>query len=789
MPPMPGRSRFRHALIALGRRLPQTSGTRRVAGLDGPVRIARDRWGIAYVEATTDADGWFGLGFCHGQDRGFQLELLARAGRGTLSELFGPATLALDRFTRTLGFGRLAAAQRGSLDPDAAETLEAYVAGVNAAASASPRPHELVLLRGERSAWTVEDVLAFLGLQSLALAGNWDSELARLAILAADGSDALAAVDATYASWLPVAVPPGAMAGPAVDRLAVDLAGLRALVGGSGASNAWALAAARTSSGAPILANDPHLAASVPAPWYLASVRTPSWAVAGASFVGGPAFPSGHNGHAAWGITAGCADAADLFWEELDLESGTARGPHGPEPITRLHETIGIRGGTPEALEVVVTARGPVVTPALHGIGASLSLRATWLQPAPVRGLLDACRARDFASFREAFRAWPGPSLNVVYADADGHVGYQLVGTLPRRRRGNGTLPAPAWEEGWEGEPLPFDELPWTLDPDVGFVATANNAPAGASAGAFLGVDWLDGYRATRIVERLTASDSWDVASTAALQVDVLSVPWFRMRDAVLAAPVNPDARLAHALLRGWDGRVDADSAAASVFELFVAELACRLVREEAPASWRWAMGAGFGDAVPRTSFGARTVSRLMAALESGPDHGPQISAALADAQAKLVAARGSNPSRWAWGSVRPLWLRHALSPSAALNRAFSLGPMRIGGDTNTVAQAGVRPLDPMGDPAAIANHRMVIDLGDLERSRFALAGGQSGNPLSPHYDDLLAPWLRGEGVPIAWSSAAIEASAVDVMELRPHDTRNAARRADVWVDDARQDR
>ena len=767
---MPTRPGQRSILRAIGRRQPRTTGILRLRGPGSAVEIGRDRWGIPHVRAASGTDAWFGLGFCHGQDRGFQLELLARAGRGTLSEILGPATLGVDRLSRTLGLRRLAEAQVARLDADVLETLMAYVAGINAAVETSPRPHELVMLRAVRSAWQVEDVLAFLGLQSLTLAGNWDAEIARLQILLADGADALAAVDQSYAPWLPVTTPVGQQAGAALERLAADVDALRDLVGGGGASNAWALAGSRTASGTPILANDPHLAPTLPAQWYLAHLRSPEWEVAGASFVGGPAFPSAHNGHAAWGITAGCTDSADLFWEEIDRVAGTARGPSGSEPIDVIREEIVVRGRETIIEEVVVTRRGPIVTPLLDGVGAALALRATWLEPVGVRGLLDTVRARDFASFRDAFRAWPGPALNVVYADAAGHIGWQLIGTLPRRHSGNGTLPAPAWGPGWEPEHLPFDDLPWALDPDEGFVVSANNAPRPDTPDApFLGVDWLDGYRAARIVERLAARETWDVAASAEVQVDVTSIPWRELRDLVLAVPpANGQERLALELLRAWDGEVSATSAAASVFELFVAELAASIARGSAPRGWRWAMGAGFGDAVRRTVFGARTLSHLVADLRDGVDRTPQIRAALRIAIARLVTEHGPDPSGWGWGRVRPLTLRHPLGVRRPLDRMLNIGPVPLGGDTNTVAQAGVRPLDPTANPAAIANHRMVIDLGDLEASRFVVAGGQSGNPLSPHYGDLFGLWLRGEGVPIPWSEKAVAAAVTKRLTLVP---------------------
>ncbi len=765
MPVGPG---LRSLLRVLGRRLPKARGTLRVEGIHAPVAITRDRWGIPHVEASSDGDAWFGLGFCHGQDRAFQLELIARAGRGTLAELLGAGALPIDRLSRTLGFRRVALAQRSRLAADVVDTLEAYVAGINASARGVARPHELVLLRSGRTAWVAEDVLAFLGLQSLALAGNWDTELARLAILLADGPDALARVEPRYGPWLPAVVPVGSAAGPSLGRLAADLARLRDVIGGTGGSNAWAIAGTRTHSGAPILANDPHLGPGIPPPWYLAHLRTPEWELGGSSFVGGPAFPTGFNGHAAWGITAGCTDSADLFWEEIDAGAGTARGPDGPEPIERIREEIAVRGGPTTIEDVIVTRRGPVVTGLLDGVGATLSLRATWLEPAPVRGFLDLQRARDFAAFREAFRAWPGPALNVVYADRDGHIGWQLVGTLPVRGSGNGTLPTPAWLAGWERDHLPFDALPSTLDPGAGFVASANNAPRTDAADApFLGVDWLDGYRAARIVEAIGERSDWDVARSMRLQTDVTSLPWAELRDIVLAAAEDETIHLAIDLLADWDGVVSPDSAAASVFELLIAELAGAMARADAPNGWRWAVGGGFGEAMRRTSFGARIVSHLVARLRAG-EHHELIPGALGAALGQLDARAGAHPASWAWGQLRPLRLRHPLGARAPFDRLFNAAPAPIGGDANTVAQAGVQPLDPLANPAAIANHRTVIDLADPDRSRFVLAGGQSGNPLSPHHADLFALWLRGEGVPMPWSPSAIAAAAVDRLELHP---------------------
>ena len=766
MRPMPARPGTRTLLRALGRRLPRTRGAMRVAGLDGEILIDRDRWGIPHVEADSDADAWFALGFCHGQDRSFQLELIARAGRGRLAELLGPGALPIDRLSRTLGFHRLALAQAQTLDADVLDTISAYVSGINAARASSPRPHELVLLRAKPSTWRVEDVLAFDGLQSLALAGNWDTELARLAILDADGPEALAAVEPPYAAWQPVVTPTDGRAGEPLARLADDLSRLRDLVGAPGGSNAWAVAGPRSASGSPILANDPHLGPAIPPPWYLAHLRAPGWELAGATFVGGPAFATGFNGHAAWGITAACTDSSDLFWEELSADGRAARGPDGLEPVERIVESIPVRGAAAVVEEILVTRRGPIVSALLApGFTRALSIRATWLEPLPVRGFLGVHRSRDFATFRDAFRSWPGPSLNVVYADVNGHIGWQLVGALPRRRTAGGLLPQPAWEGGWEEEHLPYDDLPWVLDPPAGFVISANNAPRADDASApYLGADWLDGYRAARITEVLADRSGWDVERSMALQVDTVSVPWRELRELVLAAASDESIM---ELLREWDGQVAADSAAASVYELLVSELACAVARDEAPNGWRWAVGGGFGRAVPRTSFGARTLGRLVGRLRAGRGI-ERIPDALAAAATTLRQQHGPDPAGWAWGRVRPLRLLHPLGVRSPLDRLFTVGPVPVGGDANTPSQAGVQPLSPLANPAAIANQRTVIDLGDPERSRFVLAGGQSGNPLSPHYADLFGLWQRGEGVPIAWSRSAVEAARVERLVLRP---------------------
>lgn len=765
--------------LLLGRRLPITTGKLVVSGIDQPVLIRRDRYGIPYIEAEGDEDAWYGLGFCQGQDRAFQLEGLVRVVRGTLAELIGPEVLPLDRLSRRIGFRRAAERQLEALDEEIRRMLEAYAQGVTDGAKVGCRrlAHEFALLRTQPTPYRAADVLGVLKLMSFNLAANWDSELARLKILTEDGPEALAALDPAYPEWLPVTTPPGGLAGSAVDRLAEDLAVFTATVGQGGGSNNWAIAPSRTATGRAILANDPHLAPVLPSHWYLAHLRTPDWSAAGASFVGAPGFPVGHNDTAAWGMTAGLLDNTDLFIEEIGSDGRSVREGDQFIPCETRVEIIQLKGGEPVEEEVLVTPRGPIIGPALEGKVGAISLRATWLDPRPVNGLLQIHRARSFEEFRRAFEQWPALPLNMVYADTSGTVGWQLVGEAPQRRKGWGTIPLPGWdlEVGWKDAPIPFDEMPHLANPETGFVATANNRPTPEGDGPFLGLDWIDGYRLARIVEALDGRHDWDLASVQALQMDQTSLPWHELRDIVLAIPADTDeVRQALALMGAWDGVLAADSPAAAVFEFFVAEMVRRIVEAKAPRAARWALGKGFTPLVPHSMFSFRRVGHLVRLVREQPEGWferpwPQeIADALATVIRTLREHYGNDPNQWSWGRIRPLTLRHSVGERAPLDRVFNLGPFAWGGDANTLGQAAADPLDPTDNPLMIASLRMVVDVGNWDENRFAMPGGQSGNPLSLHYDDLLPFWQHGEGVPIAWSPTKMDQAIQSVLRLVP---------------------
>jgi penicillin amidase len=776
--------------LVLGRREAAYDGRVSLAGLEREVTIRRDDYAVPYISASSWRDAWFALGFCHAQDRAAQLELIVRAVRGTLAEMIGAEGIAVDRLSRRIGFRRSAEAQLACALPEVIEQITSYVAGVNAGLERTPRPHELALLQTRSSRWQPADVQGYSALLCFMLASNWDAELMRLKVLELDGPEALAAIDPCYPSHLPTSAEPlGRAIGSAADSLAADLTAWNQAVGYGGGSNAWAVAPHKTSTGRPLLANDLHLMSALPVPTYLAQLRAPDLAVAGASWVGVPAFAPGHNGHSAWGVTAAHADNTDLFLERIGADGESVVHDGRLERCETREELIRVRAGRALRERVLVTERGPIIAfgdasakPPHHdkdaliepplGRGA-ISFAATWLAPRRYTGLYLAHRARSFDAFRQLFAAGSTSTVSAVYADETGSIGWHLAVEVPKRRAGDGTVPMPGWERasGWDGI-IPFEALPRVTDPPWGFVCTANNQPA--AAGSAFGADFLDGYRQAAIAERLAGRDDWDLPETLALQRNVASLPWRELAPVVLRlAPTCRDSDLALSLLRAWDGNMSRRSVAASIFALFCAELTERIISAKAPRSARWALGQPFTGLLPITTLSTRRMGHVTRLVREQPpgyfdDWPATLRSCLAAAVRRLRQRHGHDARAWQWGRVRPLVMQHAFTEkSAALGHVFDIGPLAGEGDNTTISQGGVDYATPVSRQAWAPVLRAAIDVGNWDACRFAMVAGQSGNPLSRHYADQVAPWRDG-GVEIAWSEPRIAERAVHELRLTP---------------------
>jgi penicillin G amidase len=773
----------------LGKRLSNYDG-RHVVGCRRSVQVRRDSFGVAYVDAQDPADAWFGLGFCHGQDRAGQLEVTWRLARGLLSEVLGSAGLPIDRAVRLIGVHRAATAQVELLDADTRDQLAAYTAGVNAALQSRelPRSHEHALLRCAPSRWEERDVVAFGLLMCCFLPSNWDVELARLIILTRDGEEAVTALDPTWREDLPLTHPPGKLAGPASELfVARDLEALRSFVGESGGSNAWAVQAHKSATGRALLCNDPHLPAALPNLGYLTRVKCPDFTVGGISIAGIPAFITGHNEHAAWGSTSAQVDNADLFLEEL---SDDGRRVRQGDTWTTCYETvehIPVKGAAPVPLRVIRTPRGTIVARTgdddasiyepVPKVGRSnaLSFAATWLEQRPTRSLLGFHQVKSFEEFREVCAKSAGCAYSLIYADRD-TVGWVLAAEVPRRRSGYGSLPLAGWlpDVGWDGV-VPSSELPWSRNPPEGFVCCANNKPvADAPGGVFLGHDFLDGFRQRRIAEQLASRSDWNIERMAALQTDVQSLAFADVRDVLLGlTPTTTEAARALAILKTWDGRLAGDSVGASVYELFVAALNRKICEIKAPNSYMWASGKGVMKLIPGTCLNARRASFVTRLIREQPpgyfaEWEPALVAALTEAVKTLTAKFGIKSERWAWGEIRPLTLRHRFGDKKPLDQIFNIGPLPGYGDGTTVNQAGFEFWNPLRHSTVTAHLRSVMDIGNWGASRFVVLGGQSGNPLSAHYGDLVPLHQRGEGVPVHWDDQAVQANAVHQLTLVP---------------------
>ncbi len=764
--------------LLFGKRLPTTEGEIQTPGVEHPVTIRRDSFGIPYISAQTDEDAWYGLGFCQGQDRAFQIEMLVRISRGTISELIGESTLAIDQLSRRIGFHRYARGMAEILPPDVKAILESFTRGVNDGIHLGlPKlPHEYALLRSEPNSKEIVDILAALNYVSFGLS-TWSTKLMRMKLAQDDGPEALQALNSQYADWMPVTKPVASPAGPEVDRLAEDLVHLMSAVGTQGLSNNWAINASKSETRRPLLANDPHLAPSVPAPWYLAHIRTPEWSLAGACFAGSPVFAAGHNQTSAWGVTAGLADNLDLYIEQLSEDQRSVR--YGDEMVACevIEEKIPIKGQSPLEDEIIITPRGPVISDQFADTSQVLSMRAIWMEPKPLVGLFAIYKTSSFKEFRQAFDQWPLTSLNMIYADTADTIGWQLIGAVPRRKGSWAITPMPGWDStiGWEPEPIPFDEMPFLRNPSPGFLATANAKPTRDDGGPYLGSDWSEGYRLASITRLLEDDGPWSLRKFKEMQMNTHSLVWDDIKDSLLNTPVeHEDARRAIQIMENWDGNLWADSSAGAVYQVFVSELLKKMLQVKAPKTKAWVEGKLLNPMIPRVYLPGPNMTDITRMLQTKPagwfieGWNKAIEASLIKAIDFLEEHFSADASDWSWGELHALTLLHPLAEHPLMKKIFNLGPVPVGGDSFTISHTGRNMHDPTANPTVIANLRMVLDVGNWEDNGFILAGGQSGNPFSRHYDDQFKLWLKGETTPITWSEDAIRKATRSVLRIQP---------------------
>lgn len=749
--------------------LPPLSGALDVPGLDAAAEIVRDADGVPHIRAASDHDAWFALGFAHAQDRLWQMEMQRRVGTGRLSEVLGEATVETDQFLRTLGIHRAAEAALAHASPDARAVLDAYAAGVNAWLGAGhPLPPELTLLGVRPAPWTPLDSMAWAKMMAWDLGGNWDDDLLRVRLAQAVGPERAAELLPDYppdgATIVAAAHVPAAMSDALLDldmRLQVD----HRLGGRDVGSNNWVVAGRHTASGLPLLANDPHLGARIPSTWYLAEIEGHRVHVAGATLPGLPGVLAGRNEAIAWGATNLGPDVQDLYLERLNPDDPNqyAIGDRWVD-MRIVEETIVVKGrDAPIRWAARATRHGPLVSDASDTPGAPLALRWTALDDddTTLDAFLDLQLAADWEQFLAALSQLVVPGQNFVYADRAGNIGYAATGRIPIRPAGDtGGVPLPGWEDGhaWSGW-IPWDALPRVLDPAAGYIVTANNRVVDDDYPFSIARSWTPPYRAGRIIEaldaRIAAGGRLDVTAMAAIQGDQTS---HQARELAprLASIAPADARQARAvdLVRAWDGRLGAESAAAAIYSAWFIALGEAVVADDLS-------GALYERYTERThpQFLVDVIARRDAAwcddVLSAPREDCDAIArrALDTALDSLEAQMGPDPGAWHWGTVHRTQYAHQPFSEVPYLRPFFHRSIANGGDGYTVNVAPVR-LAARYEQHRVPSYRQIVDLSPADDSRFIVTTGQSGHPLSPHYDDLIARHQAVEDLPMRFGQA-----------------------------------
>jgi len=841
------------AVWAVRRSLPQYSGTARLAGLSAPVTVYRDRYGIPQIYADTAEDLFRAQGYVHAQERFWEMDFRRHVTSGRLAELFGADQVETDTYLRTLGWRRVAEREWDILAEPTRRYLSAYADGVNAwlathgdGAATGAVSLEYTVLGVQNGdyhieRWTPLDSLSWLKAMAWDLRSNMSDEVERATLLASgltraqveqlfppypfgrhrpiiDGGQVAGGAFTATGPSAPAAGPANAPvrdaihdaihdAGPLLEAVREGVRRLPPLLGANAAgigSNSWVIAGSRTTTGKPLLANDPHLAPTMPGIWFQMGLHCGCGLnLAGFTFSGVPGVIIGHNDRIAWGFTNLGPDVTDLYLERIEGNRYQVDGEWVPLDVRT--ETLKVAGGKPVTITVRGTRNGPLLSdasislreigllppvdpygdpvnqPTSHRPGYAVSLRWTALDPGRTADALFALdTARDWKDFRAAAALFEVPAQNMVYADVDGNIGYQSPGRIPVRAKGDGKYPVPGWDSAyqWKGY-LPFAELPSVANPQQGFIVTANQAVVGPSYPRFLTDDWAYGYRSQRINDMIAES-------TGKVSPDDVQRMQFDNRNGMAPAvvpsltqvPLSGTAAKAQALLSGWDFQQPADgaggtpqarsSAAAAYYNAVWRHLLVRLFDElpgdhEADGGDRWFEVVRQLLSEPASPWWD---DRTTPAVESAD---AVITAAMVDAAGELAKRLGDDPAGWRWGRLHQLTVRNQTfgkSGIGVVEWMFNHGPADTAGGQSIVNATGWDA--SVGyEVDWVPSMRMIADLSNLDGSRWVQLTGESGHAFSAHYHDQFELWRTGRMVPMRWNRDTITGEAADTLTLR----------------------
>ncbi|HEX2909642.1 MAG TPA: penicillin acylase family protein [Chloroflexia bacterium] len=760
---------------------PKINGKLQFEGLLEQVEVIRDRMGVPHIFAGNQSDLFFAQGFVQAQDRFWQLELQRRLAAGRLAEIFGPAALEADRFLRRVELYRQAEkSYNWILQHEDASPLQRFAEGVNAFLALNKLPLEVTLLRYKPEPWTPVDSLGWSNVMTFGQSSNFWTELARAEVVRAAGPELAAKLEPWPQPGHPLTVPPEAnYEGVDFETILAEYSRLVDLLGllrQGGGSNNWVVDGSKSVTGKPLLSNDPHPALQMPGVFYAMHLDAPGYSATGATVPGLPGVIIGHNGRIAWGFTNTMADFQDAFIEKTDPLDPRRYLYKGEWLEFESHiEEIRVKGASTVRQEQFRSVHGPIISEFSTGgsvaadggsvQGAPVAMRwSVYDQPFSLEGLLAVGRATNWQEFRAALKRCPFPSLNFVYADTEGNIGYQFTGLIPIRAQGLGLLPVPghSGEYDWTGY-IPFEELPGSYNPASHFLLTANNRIESKNYPYHLSADYANGARAERIRQLLTEKEKLSVADFERMQADLLSINGLRFARLLVDLEFS-DAfeRRAQALLTTWDGRLTAESVAGCIYEVMLGKL-LRLVLE--PQLGRVAtnhyLGVLEGGFSAMTSLYSLAGPHFMSYIEKddksilpeGLTWEEALRQALKEAVRWLRQELGDDVRGWEWGKIHTITFSHFLGIKPPLDRVFNRGPYPAGGDSDTIFQTAYafKP-DQYTVNGGTPAWRMIVDLADPDNSKWGITGGQNGSPFNAHYSDMIEPWLRVEFFPMPFS-------------------------------------
>lgn len=823
---------------------PQTSGEVSIPGLAAPVTVSRDDLGIPDIYAESVADLFFAQGYVHAQDRFWEMDVRRHITSGRLSEMFGETQVPTDAFLRTLGWRKIAEEEVPMLSERSRLILDSYANGVNAyidERSGAELSLEYAVLGlqnpdYEPEPWVPADSVAWIKALAWDLRSNMEDEIYRAVMAGSVGVDETEKLfpPYPYAEHRPIVEGGGvvngvfeqdatttttaaaASASPAITRELLDVKRVSDLLepwlGPTGpgiGSNSWVISGDKTTTGKPLLANDPHLAPAMPSLWYQAGLHCATktedcnYDVSGWTMSGLPGIFIGHNDAIAWGFTNLGPDVTDLVLQKVEGDSYLLDGQQ--VPMTTRQEVIEVAGGDPVTITVRETVDGPVISdvadidtytavgatapvpapgstasrevPPPRGDGYAVALRWTALEPSTMFDAVDVLNtAQDWEEFRAGAALFGAPAQNLIYADREGNIGYQAPGVIPIREGYDGKWPIPGWDSRyqWKGT-IPFTALPSVLNPTEGWIVTANQAVTGPDYPFFITDDWSYGARSQRIVdliEEATADGtSIDANRMRSIQMDSVNDLAVFLAPRLAELPTTEATADAVALLDGWDFTQGTDSAPAAFFNavwrqmvtrMFDAAADTELIRSGGGDRY-WQVIENIWDSPDDFWWDDRTVDGVQTRDET-------LQASMSAAVDELTQTLGGDAASWRWGALHTLLLQNQTlgdSGVGPIEAIFNRGPVETAGGESTVNATGWTPVDGY-EVDWVPSMRQVIDLSDFDASTWVNLTGASGHAYNAHYADQVDAWLSGAQFPWAFTRAAVDAKAVDVLTLTP---------------------